>query len=223
MRSVAVGAFALALAVFAALVAVPFLSEKRDFPAAVTSPPALVTVALAELKPGQRLCMRDVTIEPRSESARMKVGTYSKPGPALTLELSGPGYRQTARLPGGYPDNLVQSFAVNPPERAMLVRACLRNEGRTRIALYAAADRARSRAFVTVDGREIKMTPQFSFWEGQPRSLAERAPLVAQRVATFRGPLGYTWVVWAAAIAATLGLTAGLGLGLWQALGRRSP
>jgi hypothetical protein len=120
-------------------------------------------------------------------------------------------------MAGGYPDNQVQSVRVRPPARSLLVRACIHNEGTTKIALYSAADgHATSRAGISVGRQPLVATPAFGFWEATPRSIAARAPLTVHRIAVFRGPLGYTWVVWLVLALAFAGLTAGLAVVLWQ-------
>jgi hypothetical protein len=227
MRSpsaIAAGVFAGALLVFTIVLAIPFLTKKRDYPAAITSPPALTEVALDDVAPGRRLCMTQITADPHSQVARFVVGTYGKPGPPLTLDLTGPGYRSSAKIAGGYPDNQVQQVRVPPPARALLVRACIRNNGATKIALYSADDgHATSRAAVTVGANRLVATPAFGFWEAAPQSIAARAPLTAHRIAVFRGPLGYTWVVWLVLALALVGLTAGLAAVLWQAFRVTAP
>jgi hypothetical protein len=227
MRSpsaITAGVFAAALLVFTIVLAIPFLTKKRDYPAAITSPPALTEVALDDVPPGRRLCMTQITAEPHSQVARFVVGTYGKPGPPLTLELSGARYHSSATVAAGYQDNQVHQVRVQAPPRALLVRACIRNGGRTKIALYSADDgHATSRAGVTVGDKRDIATPAFGFWEASPHSIAARAPLTVHRIAVFRGPLGYTWVVWLVLALALAGLTAGLGIVLWQAFRVTAP
>jgi hypothetical protein len=222
--ALAIAVFTGALLVFAIVLAIPFLTKERDYPAAITSPPPLLEVSLDDVAPGRRLCMSRITADAQSQVARFHVGTYGKPGPPLTLDVSGPGYRATARVAGGYPDNLVQQVRLQPPASSLLVRACIRNDGRTKISLYSADDgHATSRAGVTVGGRPLIATPAFGFWEAKPHSIAARTPLTVHRIGVFRGPLGYTWVVWLVLALALVGLTAGLGLVLWQAFRVTAP
>lgn len=216
MRRAGVIAFVLALAAFVVFAAVPFLTKKRDQPSAVTSPSPLQFVSLDVIKPRQQLCMDDITIEPHSRQARFRVGTYGKSGPPIAVDMSGSGFRASATIGGGYPDNKLQTIPVDPPPASELIRVCFRNQGRVKIALYSAGDRARSRAIVSEAGHAVYPTPAFGFWDGKPRSIAGEAGLTAQRIAVFRGPLGYTWVVWLVAALTLLGLTVGLALALWR-------
>lgn len=215
MRRVALIAFAAGVGVFLVLVGVPYLTDKRDFPASITSPPPVVTVTLDVLRPGSTICMGELAADTHSQVARVKVGTFGKPGVPLALTVTGPGYRSTARVPGAYQDNSVVAFPVRPPARDSLVDACVRNEGARKIALYAAADRARSRAAVTQGSKPVGATPAFGFWEAHRRSIAERMPLIAARMAVFRGVLGHAWIMWFLLVLAIVAIPAGIGLALW--------
>jgi hypothetical protein len=217
-RLTAVAAFAAGLALFVGLAAVPFVTRKREFPAAITSPPALDVVSLDTVPPRTRLCMAGMTAEPHSRIARFEVGTYGRPGPPLELTVAAPGYRTSAHVRGGYADNLVQAVPIAPPRHAWIVTVCIRNGGAHKIALYSAGDRARSRAVVAEGRKQLAASPAFGFWESRRHSIAQRAGLSAQRIAVFRGPLGYTWVVWLVLALAAVALSLGLGLALWRSL-----
>jgi hypothetical protein len=226
MRRAVLASFAAGLVAFTALAAVPWVTKKRDFPASITSPPPRLTVALAELPGREQMCMRDVTIEPRSQLARFKVGTYGKAGPPLILAITGQGYRASGRVQGGYPDNQLLQVPVRPPARPQLVRVCLRNLGSGKIAFYAAQGAEASRAEAVVAGRPLGVTPQFGFWEASRHSLAGHASLTIRRMALLRGPFDHAWRVWVVLALALLALTLGVGAAAWtgtQSLLRRSP
>jgi hypothetical protein len=216
MRRAAVATYAIALLAFVVFAAVPFLTRKRDQPAAVPDPPALSRVALDALAPRETLCIGGIAAEPHSQRARFQVGTFGKPGPPLDVVVTGAGYRAAARQPGGYPDNAVQSLAIKPPPRAQIVRVCVRNGGGNRIALYAAGDSARSRARVTAGGMVLRATPALAFYEARKRTIAERVPLTVDRIATFRGPFSHAWIVWLALGAFVLVIPLGVGAALWR-------
>jgi hypothetical protein len=216
MRRAALVAFSAALVLFA-IAAIPFVTREREQPASVPSPPPLSQVALDEIAPGGTLCMRDIAIEQHSQVARIQVGTFGKPGPPLTLAVSGPAYRATARQEGGYADNEVHSLAITPPRDAQLVRVCLRNDGDDRIALYAAADSARSRAKVSVAGKRLRATPALAFYESRKQSIADRVGVTVERMTTFRGSLGHaTWPFWLVLVGFVIVIPAGAGLAIWR-------
>jgi hypothetical protein len=127
---------------------------------------------------------------------------------------------------GGYPDNQLLQVPVPSPPRPQLVRVCLRNLGRAKIAFYAAQGAEASRAEATVAGRPLGVTPQFGFWEASRHSLADHASLTVRRMALLRGPFDHVWLVWSLLALALLALTLGVGAAVWtgtQNLLRRSP
>jgi hypothetical protein len=211
-------AFAVVVGGFLVIAGIPWATKERDYPASITSPPPLLSVDLDNVPPRDRLCMSRIAIEPRSAVARFRIGTYGKSGPPLVVELRGAGYHATKTIAGGYPDNTVQALPVPSPTRSLLLRVCVKNAGKTKIAFYSANDgHARSRAIVSLDGAPVVATPEFGFWEAKPDSLASQVTPTVHRIAVFRGPLGYTWVVWVVLFLAFLGLTLALGVALWRA------
>jgi hypothetical protein len=215
MRKAAVAAFAIALAAFVVFAALPFLTRTRDFPASITSPTPQDVVLLDDLPGGRRLCMTEIAIEPRSGVARFRAGTYMKPGPALTVAITGPSYRYTTRIAAGYPDNQPQQIAVPHPRAAQLVTVCIRNDGKRKIALYSAGGRTQSRSQVSIDGKSLDATPAFGFWEAKHQSIAARAAVTVERITAFRGFLGHEWLVWTILVLALAALLAGPPLALW--------
>src|SRR4051812_38282061 len=221
MRRTALIAFSVGLALILVVEVVPWLGRKRDFPAEIPNPPALQVLALDVLPAGKRLCMREIAIERHARQVRFQVGTYFKPGPPLLLQITAPGYRSASRLKAGYADNARLSLPVKPPPRDTLVTACFTNLGKRKIAFYAAAnDRAISRARVTVGGKPVQGSPAFSFWEGRSVSIADRAGVTVERMATFRGFLGHAWLLWALLGMFVLGMPAALALAVWRGFPR---
>lgn len=207
---VAAAIFLAVLVAFTVVAVVPYFTKKRDYPAAITSPMPLVTTAIDVVKPGQRLCTSGITIEQHSDVARFEIGTYSKPGPPVDVTIDGPGYSLRRRIAGGYADNLVHQLPVTPAAHPLLARICFRNAGRTKMTLYAADDVARSRAGVTIDGHTLIATPAIGFWEARPVSIWNRLAVTVKRMTFFRGPLGYTALIWVVLVLTALGLTAGI-------------
>jgi hypothetical protein len=220
MRRTALIAFLLGLAAILVFELVPWLGRKRDFPAEIPNPPALQVLALDVVPAGKRLCMREIAIERHARQVRFQVGTYFKPGPPLLLEITAPGYRSASRVAAGYPDNARLSLPVKPPPRDTLVTACFTNLGRRKIAFYAATDRAVSRAQVTLGGKPVEGSPAFGFWEGRSVSIADRADVTVERMATFRGFLGHAWLLWALLVMFVLGMPAALAVALWRGFPR---
>jgi hypothetical protein len=211
---IAVGVYMAALAVFAVAVGLPFLQKKRDIPAEVPSPPALVATSLDVIPPGGRLCMRDVAISAQAQQMRVALGTYFRPGPALGISVRAPGYDARARVPAGYKDNSTLIVPLRRPPSSRLVTVCVRNTGTRKLALYAAADRAQSRVVVTIDGRHVSPTPALSFNEARAVSIAASAGVTAGRIAVFRGFLDHSWIVWLLALLALVAAPVLIALGL---------
>lgn len=211
---IALGAYGLSLAAFALAVGVPFLQKKRDIPTAVPSPPPLVSTSLDLIGRGSRLCMRDAAVSAQTEQMRFRVGTYFRPGPPLGVTVRAPGYTARARVAGGYKDNSTIAVRLPRPASSRLVVVCVRNRGSRKVALYAAADTAVSRVQVTIDGDPVIPTPQLSFNEARPVSIASRAGVTAGRIAVFRGFLDHSWIVWVLAILALVAAPLLIAIGL---------
>lgn len=215
MRS-AVAATTVVLVLFTALVAVPFLTDKRDYPASIPQASPLYFTSVVPVAPRSQACFRDAVIEEHSEEARFRVGTVRRAGAPLRMSILGPGYSFAARIQGGYQDNELLAVPVDPPTRPTPVRVCIRNDGRTRMDLYAAGDSTRSRSHVELDGRRLERAIQFSFWERQPRSIAERFPETIERMTVFRPGWVGEWLLWPLAALLVAGMPAVAVWGLWR-------
>src|SRR3954447_6043885 len=216
MRRAALIAFVAGLAVAVVFEVVPWLDRERDFPAEIPNPPALTVLSLDVVPGGRTLCMRDIAADPHGREARFRVGTSHKPGPPLELTITAPGYRTSARQTAGFADNATLGLPIAAPPRQTLVTACITNQGKRKIAIYAANDRARSRAAVTIAGKRVTPTPQFGFWERKPTTIADRAGVTVDRMATFRGFFGHTWILWTLLALFCVGMSVGLAVVLWR-------
>lgn len=213
-RPVAFVAYLIGLALFVGFVAVPFLTKTRDIPAEVPSPAPLTATDLVLVPGGSRLCMTDLAISKESRRVRFKVGTYGKPGPALAVSVKAAGYASQARVAAGWVDNSQLEVPVAAPSSGRLATVCIRNEGKHKIAFYAASDRARSRVKPFADGKLQTATPTLVFAEAHGESIADRAGVTAGRIAVFRGFLDHAWIVWLLAIAALVAVPLLVGVAL---------
>ena len=218
----AIGAFALALALFAVFSVRPWLNLKRDFPAAVPNPPPLDVTELILVNPRQHMCMSDIALDPHGDQARFKVGTYHSPGPPLLMTIRGAGYSVRAPIAAGFADNSTLQVPVRRPPRAELVEVCISNLGHKRIALYSSSGRSKSRALVSVDGKSQDSVPMFALYESKPVSIGARIGVTLSRIATFRGPFSHDWIVWALALLLVFGVPLALGAALWLAFSAAS-
>jgi hypothetical protein len=176
---------------------VPYLTDERDYAAVTPQPDPLFEVALLPLRGGQVACMDDAVLDPRSEQARFRVGTYFRPPVPLELTIAGGSYTERVAVPADYRDSEVIRVRIDPPAEAVAASICIRNLGGRRVALYASADRTNSRSTVFVDGRRV--VPDFGivFYEREPASILERLPTSVERATVLRGPLtpGLLWVM----------------------------
>lgn len=187
-----------ALAAFAVAVVVPWASRDRVRPASVPSPPPLLEVAIVPVAPRREVCTRPFVIDERSALAAFQIATYGQPGPPVRVRISGGGYRETARIAGGYADNVEHRVDIAPPRAAVAAEACLQNAGRRPLALYAAADsRSNSRSESRVADRPVASDITLAFFEGTPRSLLDGLPETVERVTAFRPAVVGSWLVWA--------------------------
>src|SRR4051812_41618509 len=114
-KRVLVGSLAV-FALVAAVLWVPWATEKRTVAASTPVPPPLYGITRAPLGPGQRACMKQVTLDPLSQVGQIGADTGGKPGPALDIAASGPGYWARARVPAGYRDTAALRFRITPPK-----------------------------------------------------------------------------------------------------------
>ena len=198
MRRAGVAALIAVLVAGAAIWGVRWATRGRDMPASVPSPHALVRTDLLRMAPGRAICAGDVTVDPRAAQARFLVATFRRPGPPLTFSLRGEGYAATARVPAGYGDNSELTPAIPPPPRAVLARACVRNDGRHSVVLYASTDQTLSRSVAVTGGKSLDASYWLSFYEPQRRSVLERLSATLQRITVFRPGIvgrGLLWVL----------------------------
>jgi hypothetical protein len=207
-RGWALAATLAGVALVLGVLVVPFLVRDRPLPASIPQPSPLFAVNFVELPPGERACLRPITIDPHSEVAVLKVTTFGAPAVPFTLDVRAAGYRAGGTSPAGYADGVPVGVPLAPPRGTVRGAACVRNAGDRRIALYGAGDRTRTAAGTFVAGRRLDVNFQLAFYERAPASVADRWPTIAERLATFR-PVA-PWVVWVVAALLLLGVPAAL-------------
>ncbi len=186
--------------------ALPWLTRDRDMAAGVPTPRALLATSPLRLKAGQSACAGAVAVDPHAGQARLTLGTVGETGPPLTFALAAPGYHAAGQVPAGYPDRSVQTVDIAPPPRAVLARACVRNDGSAPVLLAATADRTRSRSLATIDGRPTGASYWLAFYEREPHSVLGRLPVILQRMTVFRPGIVGRWLLWALVFLAGLGI-----------------
>ena len=183
---------------------VPYLTHERDYVAVTPQPDPLFETALVPLRGGQVACMSDAVLDPRSEEARFRVGTYFRPPVPLELTIAGGSYTEHRSI-SDYEDSQVIRVPIDPPAQEAVVSICIRNAGDRRVALLASADRTNSRSKVFVDGTQVGADFGMVFYEREPASILERLPTSVERATVFRGPLtaDVLWVLIALVVVGT--------------------
>jgi hypothetical protein len=202
----------------ALLVVRPFVSEQRPMPSEIPSPASLMQTASVPLDPGHPVCFDDAVAERHSEFVQFRVSTPDRPAPQLTVTLKGPGYEATAVIPPGLLDTQTAQAPIPAPPTDVPVRVCIRNDGKTPIALFASTDRTRSRSSTVIDGETTLASVWFSFYEPQWRAISERVPLTIDRMTVFRPGYVTSWVLWVIAVLFLVGVPVGVVWALMRAM-----
>ena len=177
---------------------VPFLTREQEYTAATPQPEPIFAKSSIPLPGGEQACVEGAVIDPQSEVARIRV-LARRPMP-LELTLRGRGYAATAPIPPTYADGEPISVPVEPPPEAVATTICIRNLGRQAVELAASVDRTNARRRVTVGGQEYPQNFVISFFEREPRSIAEGLPTSLDRASAFRPDLAGRAVAAAGAV-----------------------
>lgn len=199
----------------------PALTSKEPSTAGVPTPPALFALAEFAVAPHQQACMSSVTITPQSALALFRLRP-AKPGgsggPPVEVILSGPGYRSTARVPGGYPGGSV-ALPVTPPRTVLIGSVCFVNIGRSTVLFDATTEpRTVARSPTLIDGRTVVGDIALTFLDPQPRTILSRLGEVFTHASNLTEGLIPVWLVWVIAILAALGIPAGAIAAFWLSL-----
>jgi hypothetical protein len=173
-------------AIAAAILFVPWATEKRPVVASTGVPPALFGITPAPLKPGQNACMQQVTFDPLSQVGQIGVATGKKPGPPLAITATAPGYRATSRIAPGYTDTQALYFDLTPPRKAVMGQLCIRNAGKRAMSLDATTEfRTMGRPALFIDGVLAQSDAQLAFFSKAHKSYAARIGPTFRHAAIF--------------------------------------
>jgi len=188
---------------------VPYLTRQRDYAASVAQPLPISQPAFVVLGPSQRACFGPVALTTDSGEGRFQVGTYFRPGPAMTVTVTGPGYSQRASVPGGFADNTTLRVPVHAPPKDLLVNVCIANGGGRRVALHAAADRTKVPYVTRVDGRAQAANPTFAFYGARRATIVDHLPRIVRRTTLFKFGFIGPWLMWPLLLLVALGVPLG--------------
>jgi len=101
--------------------------------------------------PGDVVCQDDETLPAGAGYLQMTIGTYGRPGPAVSAQVTDPGGRRllTGRLAAGWRQGRVLvPLGARTPRMLPRARICIANQGAHRIALAGAIGKPRSAAVI---------------------------------------------------------------------------
>lgn len=144
----------------------------------------------AELQPGERICQAPIAVPDGAafDELRLPVGTYGRPGPALTATVERGGRPVvTTRVPAGYRDGGTLRVDVGREIDGHDLGVCLRNDGDVPVGLYGSGGAVESSQLRVDGGDDIVSDLALSFGR-EPRSLLSLVPDVLDRATLFRSP-----------------------------------
>lgn len=198
-------------ALVAAIVWVPWFTEKRTVIAATPVTPPLFGVTPVPLGPGKAACLDELTLAPEMEIGQIGVRTDAGPGPALEVTVEGDGYRDTTRIPGGYEPTQALQFRLEPPAAALIGRLCVRNAGDRPVELIGTNEfRTMGRPTMTADGQSQPFDFQLQFFERERESFAGRIGDIFGHAAVFTPGVVPAALIGMLALLALIGIPVGI-------------
>jgi len=196
---------AVVLVVLLFTLVLPYLDQSREIATEVPQPAPLFSVSLVELLPGKQGCADEIGLLPGHQLAQMRLGTYGKPASPLLVTLVAPGFRENVAVAPRYVDNGLLAVPFDGPSRVLEGSFCVTNLGRYPVALYASADRTKSRSTTIVAGGLWPSNFDLTFYTAHPESLLERAGPIIRRLRLFHAHLG-VGILWLLAFLFAIGV-----------------
>ncbi len=215
-----VGAVVLLVILLVTLI-LPYLDQHRRIATEVPQPAPLFATSLVELLHSQRGCADEIGLLPGRQVAEMRIGTFGKPASPLLVTLIAPGYREAVSVAPSYVDNSLLEIPFSGPAKALDGSVCVTNEGRHPVALYASADRTKSRSTTTVAGRLWPSNFDLSFYAAHEESLLDQAGTIMRRLRLFHAHVGLG-LLWLLAVLFVIGVPLASVAAVVAATGRRA-
>jgi hypothetical protein len=156
------------------------------------------------LSSGQEACQGEELLPADTAALRMAIGTYGKPGPALTVAFTGPGGKllTTGALKQGWHEGVVRIPVRNVSGTTAETRFCLRNSGEGPIAL--SGDSPDPGFQLQVAGKTIEnQRLRIDYMRPGSESWIELAPTIVHRFGVAKAGWVRRWA-WLAAVALML-------------------
>jgi hypothetical protein len=180
---------------------IPYLTRERENVSGVPVPPPFFAQERVGLKPGSEACLSEVAFDTDAETVEFTALADRRPAPPLTLLARGPGYRETATIPGGYTPPSVLRAPIDPPDRSVIGTLCFRNRGKRQVALLGTTDvrTVIARPTTRINGVEVVPDISVRFLSNDGGTVLERAGELLDRAGAFKpglfGAPGFLWLV----------------------------
>jgi hypothetical protein len=187
---------------------------------------------VAPVPAGSEACQQPFGITEEFDHVRFNIGTFGKPGPALTVsvndERTGVQLGWGRVTPGWVDNGSAQDVNVGTIPSGGRVSVCIRNEGPVKAFVYGdyyhgafgkgplGVTPTNSTNEGLVDGQVLEGDMAVELHRSSPRSILARLPVVFQHAAAFRPPIVGPWTFWLLAVLVLVGAP----LALWAALSR---
>jgi hypothetical protein len=194
----------IALAVLAVIGLIAIMAtDKRDLAFTLGVRPTQVATVL---RPGSEACQRPIDVSSEADSVEFQVGTYRRPGEPLEVMVrNASGRIGSARVPGGYADNSRLRVRVGEIKEGDRIAACIRNLGRSRLALYGGPDQAARTSALFLEGKPQPADITLIFHR-ESRSMLSQLSDIFERAALFHPGWVGSWLFWVLAAAVALGV-----------------
>jgi hypothetical protein len=201
---------------------VPYLTRPTEFAAETPDPAALFTLAEFPVPPGGSACMSNVTVDPNSRLAQVRLRPANPKaalGPPVELVLSAPGYRGVVHVPGGYPGGIASLPLSPPPSRPLIATACFVNVGHTTVLLDGTTEtRTLSRSTTVLDGKPVPGDIALTLFDNRTRSLLSELGEVFAHASNLTDHLIPAWLIWLLAPLVALAVPIGVLAAFYRAI-----
>lgn len=195
MRRTAVISLLMTILVLALVKAVPFLKGPIVVTESTPVPQALAAAAEIKLRPGNRLCVTNVTLSPDSRFVQftLRGGTLARS--PVEVSASSDGYAARTRVRAGSEGTLTAPLAA--PRNEKDGRVCVRNAGRRTIVLLGVPPgRGQTIASTLLNGRPQKIDASLSTFRSLESSRTGAFPKMLERAAAFSVlPTCFLWIL----------------------------
>jgi len=199
----------------------PFLTRSSQPVTEVPAPSALFVLSEFPVPAGQQACEDSVTVTSDSRLVTFQLRP-AKPtptgGPPVGLTLSGPGYRASAVVPGGYPGGSV-TLPITPPPRDLIATACFVNLGVKKVLLDGTTEgRTVSRPALEIAGRPTAGDVALSFQDNRSVSVLGELGVLFGHASNLTDGLVPVWLIWLIAPLVAFGVPIALLLAFYSAM-----